>query len=114
MGGSWDLRGYRRFSLWGDRLGLVSTELRYPFIDSLFIRFPFGGLRFNSIRGALFIDAGNAWENNFDSLLGSVGTGVRLSLGFLVLRFDVGKRIENNFKSLQKGFFTQFFFGYDF
>jgi len=114
MGGSWDLRGYRRFSLWGNRLGLFSAELRYPLIDYLFIKFPFGGLRFNAFRGALFFDAGNAWRDNFDGLRGSVGTGIRLSMGFLVLRFDVGKRIEDNFKKLQKGYFTQFFFGYDF
>ena len=114
MGGSWDLRGYGRFSLWGNRLGLLSTELRYPLIDELMIRFPFGGLNFYSLRGALFLDMGNAWTDNFDGLLGSVGTGIRFGLGFFVIRLDVGKRIENNFKSFQKGLFTQFFFGWDF
>jgi hypothetical protein len=34
--------------------------------------------------------------------------------GALVLRYDVGKRIENNFTQLQDGLFHQFFFGYDF
>jgi hypothetical protein len=34
--------------------------------------------------------------------------------GVLVLRYDIGKRIENNFTSLQGGLFTQFFFGWDF
>jgi len=114
MGGSWDLRGYRRFSLWGTRLGLISTELRYPLIDAIMLRFPFGGFTFPSFRGALFFDVGNAWNDNFDGLLGSVGTGVRFNIGFFVLRFDVGKRIENNFKTFQRGLFTQFFFGWDF
>ena len=47
--------------------------------------------------------------------LGSVGGGLRMSLGgVLVLRYDVGKRIENNFTRLQSDFFHQFFFGWDF
>jgi len=32
----------------------------------------------------------------------------------IVLRYDVGKRIENDFKKLQFGIFHQFFFGWDF
>ena len=46
---------------------------------------------------------------------GSMGGGLRMNLGgVLVLRYDIGKRIENNFTSLQTGLFTQFFFGWDF
>jgi hypothetical protein len=44
-----------------------------------------------------------------------VGVGMRVNLGgFLVLRYDIGKRIENNFSRLQNGLFYQFFFGWDF
>jgi dipeptidyl aminopeptidase/acylaminoacyl peptidase len=115
MGGSWDLRGYPTWSLRGKKLWLTSAELRFPFIDQLGIRFPFGTFGLGSLRGALFFDAGNAWDEVYTETLGSMGFGLRWNLGgVLVLRFDVGKRIENNFTRLQKSLFTQFFFGWDF
>ena len=115
MGGSWDLRGYPRWSLRGKKLWLTSHELRFPFLDQLAIRFPFGGVSFVGFRGALFFDAGNTWDDQYVETLGSTGMGLRLNLGgALVLRYDVGKRIENNFTRLQEGVFHQFFFGWDF
>jgi outer membrane protein assembly factor BamA len=67
------------------------------------------------IRGALFFDAGNAWDDDYLETLGSIGAGARLNLGgALVLRYDLGKRIEGNFTKLQTGLFQQFFFGWDF
>ncbi len=115
MGGSWDLRGYPRWSIRGEKLWLTSHELRFPFIDELRIRFPVFGLSFFQFRGALFFDAGGAWDETYTQTLGAVGGGLRLNFGnFLVLRYDVGKRIENNFTSFQSDFFHQFFFGWDF
>jgi len=113
FGGSWDLRGYRRWSLHGERVFLLSQELRFPLIDLIGIRLPKFSIGFNSIRGALFVDAGNAWNDNFEEVLGSFGLGVRLRLGyFLVLRWDFGRR--TNFKEISDNTFTQFFFGWDF
>jgi Tol biopolymer transport system component len=115
MGGSWDLRGYDRWSIRGEKLWLTSHELRFPFVDELAIRFPFFGLSFFAIRGALFFDAGSAWDRDYLETLGSIGGGLRLNLGgVLVLRYDIGKRIEDNFTRLQSGLFYQFFFGFDF
>ena len=115
MGGSWDLRGYPRWSLRGKKLWLMSEELRFPFIDQLAIKFPFGTLSLGSLRGALFFDTGSAWDDKYVETLGSLGFGLRWNLlGALVLRYDVGKRIEENFTKLQNGFFHQFFFGWDF
>ncbi|MBI1804193.1 MAG: PD40 domain-containing protein [Ignavibacteria bacterium] len=115
MGGSWDLRGYERFKLRGKKLWLISNELRFPFVDQLAVRFPIGGLTLVGIRGALFFDAGNAWDDVYTETLGSIGGGVRMNLGgALVLRYDIGKRIEENFSHLQPGLFYQFFFGWDF
>ncbi|MBI5464534.1 MAG: PD40 domain-containing protein, partial [Ignavibacteriales bacterium] len=119
MGGSWDLRGWDRWSIRGKKLWITSHELRFPFIDQLGIRFPIGGLAFNQIRGALYFDAGKAWDTDgryqdFPTY-GSVGAGLRLNLGgIIVLRYDFGKRIENNFQNFQDGYFHQFFFGWDF
>lgn len=117
MGGSWDLRGWPRWRIRGAKLWFTSHELRFPFIDELGIRFPFGGITLGSIRGALFADAGKAWDRRYrdTETKGSLGVGVRMNFGgFLVLRYDVGKRIEENFKRLQSGLFHQFFFGWDF
>ncbi len=124
MGGSWDLRLYPRWRIWGKKLFLVSQELRFPFIDRFSIAFPIGGLRFSAIRGALFVDAGNAWNDHLRDILGSFGFGARLRLGgFLVLRYDIGKRFTIN--DIQSGirpgsfsvshrWYQQFFFGWDF
>jgi hypothetical protein len=115
MGGSWDLRGYPRWSLRGQKLWLTSHELRIPFIDQLGVLFPFGGVGFGSIRGAIFIDVGSVWDNEYHQTLGSIGAGLRWNIGgILVLRYDVGKRVEDNFSTLQSGLFHQFFFGWDF
>lgn len=120
LGSSWDMRGYPRWSIRGHRVFFTSQELRFPFIDLLGIRFPFGTIGFNSIRAALFLDAGNAWNGKFknlnewsDNLIGSFGLGFRMRLiGFLVLRLDFGKRTD--FNTVSDGIFTQFFFGWDF
>ena len=115
MGGSWDLRGWPRWTIRGEKLWLTSQELRFPFIDQFAVQFPFGGISFWSIRGALYFDAGSAWDKSYTETLGSVGGGLRMNLGgFLVLRYDLGKRIENNFTQLQSGLYHQFFFGWDF
>jgi outer membrane protein assembly factor BamA len=117
IGGSWDLRGYPFWSILGRQVAFTSHEIRFPFIDLLGIRFPFGSIGFPSIRGALFFDAGNAWDGqwqwNDEGLLGSFGLGLRMRLiGYLVFRLDIGKR--TNFVDIQDGVFTQFFFGWDF
>jgi outer membrane protein assembly factor BamA len=115
MGGSWDLRGWRRWSIRGEKLWLSSLEVRFPLIDQVYVKFPFFGLSFFGIRGAAFFDAGGAWDNEYGETLGSVGAGVRLNIfGVVVLRYDIGKKIENNFSRLQDGLFYQFFFGWDF
>jgi hypothetical protein len=115
LGGSWDLRGYPRWSLRGKKLWLTSLELRFPFVDQVGVQFPFGGIGLGAFRGALFFDAGNTWDAEYTETLGSIGGGLRWNLGgVLVLRYDVGKRIINNFKALDSGLFYQFFFGWDF
>lgn len=113
LGGSWSLRGYDRQAFYGRHLVLLSNELRYPLIDNLSIGFPFGKISFQAIRGALFFDAGNAWEDKFDQLYGSFGIGARLSLGYvIVLRLDVSRRTD--FKKVNPKTDFDFFFGWNF
>ncbi len=115
LGGSWDLRGWPRWSIRGTKRWLTSHELRFPLLDRVGFDFPFGTINLGILRGALFFDAGNSWDSDYGETLGAVGAGVRFSLfGVLVLRYDFGKRIEENFTHLQGDFFHQFFFGWDF
>ena len=114
-GGSWDLRGWRRWSIRGEKLWLSSVELRFPLINQFILRLPFIDLGFANIRGAAFFDAGGAWDEDYKETLGSIGAGVRINLGGAIsLRYDIGKKIENNFSQFQPRLFYQFFFGWDF
>ena len=94
----------------------MSNELRFPLIDLVDVRFPFGmNLAFPYIRGAVFVDVGSAWDNQYTNTYGSIGAGLRVNLFyFLALRYDIGKRVESNLKFFQSGLFQQFFFGWDF
>ena len=123
LGGSWDLRLYPRWQIWGKKSFLISNELRFPFIDRFIVSFPFGGLGFSAIRGAAFVDLGNSWDSRLNTVLGSYGLGIRLRVGgFLVLRYDVGRVFSLHGLRSDSGysFFhdrewkTQFFFGWDF
>ncbi|GJQ64095.1 MAG: peptidase S9 [Melioribacteraceae bacterium] len=114
-GGSWDLRGWPRWSIRGEKLWLSSVELRFPLVDVLYLKLPIFGLAFTSIRGAFYLDAGGAWDNKYSQTLGSIGTGIRINLfNAIAFRYDIGKKIENDFNTLQPGLFYQFFFGWDF
>lgn len=115
LGGSWDLRGWPRWSIRGTKRWLTSVELRFPLLDRVGLDLPFGSMTLGLLRGAVFIDAGNSWDVRYGETLGSIGGGLRFSLfGIFVLRYDIGKRIENNFTRLQSDTYHQFFFGWDF
>lgn len=115
MGGSWDLRGWPRWSIRGEKLWISSLELRFPLINQIYLRLPVFNLSLPGVRGALFFDAGSAWDEKYRETLGSLGWGFRINLfGALVLRYDIGKRIEQDFSRFQTGLFYQFFFGWDF
>ena len=115
IGGSWDLRGYPRFSIRGEKIWFSSVEFRFPLIDQLLIKFPILNLGFGGIRGAFFFDVAGAWDNKYRETLGAVGTGIRVNVfGVFTLRYDIGKKIEDDFTRFQPGLFYQFFFGWDF
>ena len=125
IGGSWDLRGYDIWRIWGQEINFFSTEYRFPFIDNIGVRFPFGGLGFGAIRGALFFDAARIddfeqqtivnYALDYPQNLGSIGVGFRINLGgVLVLRLDIGKKLHDNFSKIGGNTFKQFFFGWDF
>ncbi len=121
FGGSWSMRGYDRRRFYNRNIVFLSNELRYPLIDNLHIGFPIGAIGFRAIRGAVFFDAGYITDDSFhffddvffDKLLGSFGTGFRVSLGrFVVLRFDFAR--TTNFKTVDPHTDFDFFFGWNF
>lgn len=114
-GGSWDLRGWPRFEIRGEKLWLSSVELRYPLIDQIYLKLPFFGLGFSGIKGAMYVDAGSAWDQKYGETIGSLGIGLRFNfLGPITFRYDVGKRIVKDFTKLSGHIFYHFFFGWDF
>ncbi|MBU1317607.1 MAG: hypothetical protein KKH67_00280 [candidate division Zixibacteria bacterium] len=113
LGGSWSLRGYNRRTFYGRNVFLWSNELRFPLIDNLFIGFPLGRVGFSGIRGTIFYDTGNAWDDDFDRFYGSFGFGARVALGYLaVLRFDLARTTD--YVKISNAWKFDFFFGWNF
>ena len=119
IGGSWGMRGYQWREIFGRKVLMLNQEIRFPFAQSLALRSGSFALWIGPIRGALFLDVGNAWDAEFPGFRGSYGVGLRgLFLGGLVLRLDRGRRTD--FHSVDRPHlvdhrrFTQFFFGWDF
>jgi len=113
IGGSWGLRGYFRRSVSGTSFFLLNNELRFPFADHLVIRFGSRNIGFAPIRSAIFLDIGNAWDDELNNLLGSTGIGFRGNfLGAIVLRLDIGRTFDSS--NNWGGPFTQLFFGWNY
>jgi len=112
LGGPFDLRGYPRRSLFGKRLVMVNTEVRFPLVDRLLIGLPFDNIELGGFRGTLFSDAAYVgWP--LETLAGTLGAGVEMALGGgLVARLDVGRL--HDFRHFRPGHFTRFFLGWDF
>jgi outer membrane protein assembly factor BamA len=92
---------------------LANAEYRFPLFDRLVLG-P-GALELPGIEGAVFADAGNAWEK-FEKLprpLGSFGLGLRMSLGgYFVLRYDLARRTD--FQRVKPGWEREFYVGFDY
>ncbi len=95
------LRGYDYYEQIGTRFFLTNLEVRFPFIRYFIMGTP--PIYLQNIRGTIFWDMGSAWENdrNFrffsksptgslrmDNVLAGYGFGVRVFLGYFLLRFD--------------------------
>ena len=111
------LRGYRYYDEFGQRYFLTNFEFRFPFIDYLIFNWPLP-IAFGNISGVVFTDIGSAWykpvvntdgevvydksfhgggqtENGsfaLDDIKMSWGVGMRMDLGFAVLRLDTAWR----------------------
>jgi len=102
------LRGSNYYEQYGSRFFLTNFEFKFPLIDYLILRFPLP-INFSYIRGAGFLDAGSAWEVDkeyrafkknesgrivTDDLILGFGYGIRIYLGFALLRIDSAWRTD--------------------
>lgn len=91
------VRGSRFIERVGSKMVLTNFEFRFPFINYLALGFPLRVILGN-ILGVLFIDAGAAWDDNlqfrtpdgkeFDDFIAAYGMGIRINLGYTILRLD--------------------------
>jgi outer membrane protein assembly factor BamA len=88
-------RGWNYLDLIGSKFCVVNSEFRFPFIKEFSLAWPMPiALRY--ITGAVFIDAGNAWDkkDEYDKvplprqIYSGIGYGLRANLGIFVLRYD--------------------------
>ncbi len=95
------LRGIPYYELSGDRYGLVNAEFRFPLIDYFAMRFPLP-IVISRVGGALFTDIGSAWfgsdfkggttsggQDRLQDIKMGFGFGMRMNLGFFLLRYDI-------------------------
>ncbi len=101
IGGGYLLRGYDDFEFYGNGVGLVSLEFRYPFIRYLALGWPLP-ISLGNIGGAMFLDVGSAWNSietvrvarsdqdgyRLDDVYASFGLSVRWRLGYFPIRMD--------------------------
>jgi len=97
------VRGVRYFEKSGHNFTVINAELRYPFIEYAKLRFPLP-VNLYQVRGVLFTDVGTAWDDeltlwtnggsfplinsDYEDLLLSTGLGLRIYLGYFLLRID--------------------------
>lgn len=113
LGGTFSLRGWDDARMWGRSRVLANVELRFPVLLGIRLLTPAGEMSLGPLRGAVFVDAGRAWDGDFPGLVGSVGAGLRLTVGgFLVLRLDTAA--PTDFSSPPGRPRTQFFFGWSY
>ena len=119
-GGPFTNRAVDYGELEGSNILLTNLEFRFPFIDLLDVAFPLP-LRFGGVRGALFFDAGAAWGESYligdlnpeeqneqreftpwdtaggfrlDDLKAAYGFGIRMNLGFFLIRWDLARATD--------------------
>ncbi|MBD3393481.1 MAG: BamA/TamA family outer membrane protein [Chitinivibrionales bacterium] len=94
-------RGWDYYDFSGTRFALLNTEFRFPFVREIDIAWPLP-MQIRYINGAVFIDAGNAWDRSDqyetvplpDDIFGGTGFGLRINLGMFVLRYDRAWRTD--------------------
>jgi hypothetical protein len=115
FGGSLSMRGYPFGYFNGTRLVMGNFEWRFPLLDYLALGLPAGSIAFTHVEGAVFFDAGAAWDSGEElpGLEGAFGLGIRLGLGpYVALRFDFAWLTD--FAEVQREAEFGFYIGWNF
>lgn len=88
-------RGWNYFDLTGTRFAMLNSEFRFPFLREIDFVWPLP-IKIRYVNGAVFVDAGNAWDRGDQmesiplptKIYGGIGFGLRVNLGIFVLRYD--------------------------
>lgn len=113
------LRGADFYERWGNRYVLTNTEFRFPLVRQLLFGWPLPFF-FSNIRGALFMDAGAAWQDDnfrgvvrgpygndtFGSIVLGYGWGARINMGYFLLKFDMAWRNDLDQVTRPKYYFS--------
>jgi len=132
IGGPLTLRAVDYGALEGSNILLGNLEFRFPFLDMMDVAFPFP-MRFGGIRGAVFMDVGSAWGEQYlirglppeaqhelrtfkpwttdggfrlQDLYGAYGFGIRANLGYFLVRWDLARATDFQTHSKWRGFFA--------
>lgn len=113
LGGSLDLRGYDRREFQGKRSLLLNQEVRFPLVQRFAFGLPIGMFELPPIEGAIFVDAGSAWDVGHPEWRGSFGGGLRMGFGgLLVGRLDISRRTD--FETIDAATRWDLFIGWDY
>ena len=109
IGGPYTFRGAWYGDLRGTNILLGNAELRFPLIDYLVMGWPLPIL-LRGIGGVLFFDIAGAWLDNeafqpftskkakllrLKDAQAAYGFGIRMNIGYFVLRFDMAKTLDH-------------------
>lgn len=113
------LRGYNYYEVQGSKFGMANVEFRFPFVDYFIVKFPLP-IVITQMRGAVFLDVGAAWDENvlfkgatssngptrLTGIKSGFGYGMRVNLGFMVMKFDQAWKTDLNRVSAPKYYFS--------
>jgi outer membrane protein assembly factor BamA len=107
LGGAQSLRGYDYGALVGNHALLGSLEFRFPMVRHLALGWPLP-IEIGNVQGVIFGDAATAWdEDTFKTSRAvrgervgrapqmSYGVGMRVNLGYMVLKLDWAQRYDS-------------------
>ena len=107
------MRGYNWFDFRGRHFAMANVEYRFPILEPFGLRTAVGTAPMPPVRGALFFDAGEGWDDTLGRVRGDFGLGIRVVLwGFLVLRTD--HAVLTDFESLGPFVPIKFFVGWSY
>ena len=102
---------------------MINAEFRFPLIDYFIMRFPLA-IALQQVKGVAFADIGAAWNGSdfkggtssngghLQDIKMGFGFGMRLNLGFLLLRYDLAWNTD--FQDVSAHPTSYFSFGADF